>query len=274
MKDVILITGASSGIGFDTARKLSCQGHIVYAAARRVELMEALREFGVHVLRMDVTLEESMQEAVNTVLQEQGRIDVLVNNAGYGYFGPIESVSMAEARRQMEVNVFGLARLAQLVLPVMREHKRGRIVNVASVAGRICLAYGGWYHVSKYSVEAFSDALRIEAKPFGIDVVLIEPSAIKTDWGIIAADHLEESSRGTVYEASAGREADIMHWAYRSNLFSGPEAVTKSICRAVNSRHPRCRYNPGRGAGLLLFSHAILPARWWDALNRAAVKAR
>lgn len=270
-KKVILITGASSGIGYNTAKELALQGHTVYAAARRTEMMEPLKELGVCTMAMDVTREDTMAAGVQKVLEEQGRIDVLVNNAGYGYFGAIETVSMEEARRQIEVNVFGLARLTQLVLPHMRASHGGRIINTASVAGRICLAYGGWYHVSKYSVEAFSDALRIEAKPFGIDVVLIEPGAIRTDWGIIAADHLLESSKGTVYEESAGREAALMHRYYRSGLFSGPEAVTRCICRAVNSRRPRCRYNPGRGAGLLLFWHAILPARVWDAVNRIAV---
>lgn len=274
MSKVIIITGASSGIGFDSAMTLARQGHTVYAAARRTNLMEPLRQYGVKILEMDVTKDETIQSAVDTVMENEGRIDVVVNNAGYGYFGAIETVSMEEARRQVEVNVFGLASLSKKVLPIMREQHSGRIVNIASVAGRICLAYGGWYHVSKYAVEAFSDALRIEAKPFGIDVVLIEPGAIHTDWGIIAADHLVESSKGTVYEPSAAREASLMYYAYRSNLFSGPSAVTKCISRAVNSRRPRCRYNPGRGAGMLLFWHAILPARAWDALNRMAVKMK
>ena len=274
MSKVIIITGASSGIGFDSARTLAQQGHVVYAAARRTNLMEPLKQYGVRILEMDVTKDETIQNAVDTVMKNEGRIDVVVNNAGYGYFGAIETVSMEEARRQVEVNVFGLASLSKKVLPIMRKQHSGRIINIASVAGRICLAYGGWYHVSKYAVEAFSDALRIEAKPFGIDVVLIEPGAIHTDWGIIAADHLVESSKGTVYEPSAAREASLMYYAYRSKLFSGPSAVTKCISRAVNSRRPRCRYNPGRGAGMLLFWHAILPARAWDALNRMAVKIK
>lgn len=274
MNKVIIITGASSGIGFDSAMTLARQGHTVYAAARRTNLMEPLKQYGVKVLEMDVTREDTIQACVDTVMENEGRIDVVVNNAGYGYFGAIETVSMEEARRQVEVNVFGLASLSKKVLPIMRAQHSGRIVNIASVAGRLCLAYGGWYHVSKYAVEAFSDALRIEAKPFGIDVVLIEPGAIHTDWGIIAADHLVESSKGTVYEESASREAKLMYYAYRSKLFSGPSAVTKCISRAVNSRRPRCRYNPGRGAGMLLFWHAILPARAWDALNRMAVKMK
>lgn len=269
---VILITGGSSGIGFDSAKTLASQGHIVYAAARRVEKMEPLKEFGIHIISMDVTNDESMTSGVETVLKEQGRIDILVNNAGFGYFGAIENVTIEEAKRQLEVNVFGLARLTQLVLPCMRERRSGRIINVSSVAGRIVLAYGGWYHVSKFAVEALSDSLRIEAKPFGIDVVLIEPSGIKTNWGLIAADNLEESSAGTAYEATANSEAKLMRFAYQSNYLSKANAVTKTICKAANARRPRLRYKPGLGANTLLLMHGILPARWWDALNRMAIK--
>jgi len=265
---VILITGGSSGIGFDSARKLASQGHIVYAAARRVELMEPLRSDGIHILSMDITKDESMETGIKTILDKQGRIDVLVNNAGYGYFGAIENVSIEEAKRQLEVNVFGLARLIQLVLPTMRAQKAGRIVNISSVAGKVVIANGGWYNVSKFSVEALSDALRMEVKQFGIDVVLIEPSGIKTDWGIIAADHLEECSKGTAYEKPAVNEARLMRFAYQSNLLSGVNRVTNAICKAVNARRPRLRYKPGLGANTLILMHRILPSRWWDSLNR------
>ena len=274
MGQVILLTGASSGIGFDAAATLARQGHRVYAAARRVERMEPLKELGVVPLRMDVTDEASMEAGVRTVLEAEGRIDVLVNNAGYGYFGAIENVSMEEARRQQEVNVFGLARLCQLVIPSMRKQGSGRIVNTASVAGKSVLYFGGWYHVSKYSVEALSDALRMELKPFGIDVVIIEPGGIKTDWGHIAADHLAESSKGTPYEAEGLREAQTMHKAYSMRLLSKPSVVTRAISKAVNSRRPRARYRVGFGAGILVFLHTILPARWWDALFRLGGKIK
>ena len=271
---VILITGASSGIGFDAAAMLARQGHRVYAAARRVERMEPLKELGVVPLRMDVTDEASMEAGVRMVLEAEGRIDVLVNNAGYGYFGAIENVPMEEARRQQEVNVFGLARLCQLVLPSMREQGSGRIVNTASVAGKTVLYFGGWYHVSKFSVEALSDALRMELKPFGIDVSMIEPGGIRTDWGIIAADHLAESSKGTPYETEALREAETMRKAYTIRLLSKPAVVARAISRAVNSRRPRARYRVGFGAHTLVFLHTILPARWWDALLRLGGKIK
>ena len=274
MTKVILVTGASSGIGYDAAQALAAQGHRVYAAARRVERMEPLKADGIVPLKMDVTDENSMREGVQAILEAEGRIDALVNNAGYGYFGAIENVPLEEARRQLEVNVFGLARLCQLVLPSMRKQGSGRIVNISSVAGKTVLYFGGWYHVSKYSVEALSDALRMEVKPFGIDVALIEPGGIRTNWGIIAADHLAESSKGTPYEAEGLRESETMRKAYSMRLLSKPSVVTRAISKAVNSRHPRTRYRVGFGAGTLVFFHSILPDRWWDALFRLGGKIK
>ena len=270
-KEVILITGASSGIGYETASALARQGHKVYAAARRVERMEPLKAEGVVPIGMDVTDEQSMAVGVQSILDAEGRIDVLVNNAGYGFFGAIETVPMAEARRQLEVNIFGLARLCQLVLPTMRKQGSGRIINTSSVAGKATMHFGGWYNVSKYAVEAFSDALRMEMHPFGIDVVLIEPGGIKTDWGLIAADHLAESSKGSVYERDGQREAHIMRLGYESNLMSKPRVVTRAICRAVNSRRPRVRYRIGRASTAIVWLHSLLPARWWDRMNRLLV---
>lgn len=264
---VILITGASSGIGYDSALALASQGHKVYAAARRMERMEPLREKGVVTLHLDITDDASLAACVRSLIEAEGRIDVLVNNAGYGYLGAIENVPMEEARRQMEVNLFGLARLTQTVLPYMREQHAGRIINVSSVAGKAVIPFGGWYNVSKFAVEAFSDALRMESRNFGIQVCIIEPSGIKTDWGMIAADNLETSSKGSAYEAKAMQMSGMLRWAYSTNLLSGPDRVTHSIVRAVNARRPRTRYRPGMGALTIIGLHAILPARWWDALT-------
>ena len=271
---VILITGASSGIGYDAAQTLARQGHKVYAAARRTELMEPLKADGIMPLSLDVTNEESMQRCVQAVLDKEGRIDVLVNNAGYGWFGAIETTPMEEARRQLEVNVFGLSRMCQLVLPAMRRQGCGRIINTASIAGKMVLLYGGWYNVSKFSVEALSDALRMEVKPFGIDVSIIEPGGIKTDWGIIAARHLRESSAGTPYEASATTEADTLHKAYSGPWLSSPRVITRAISRAVNSRRPKTRYRTGRFAHVGVFFHWLLPSRWWDAVMHGFSKIK
>lgn len=271
---VILITGASSGIGYGAAETLAKQGHHVYAAARRVERMKPLKEFGVNILKMDVTDEDSMKQGVEAVFQAEGRIDVLVNNAGYGYFGAIENVSLEEARRQVEVNVFGLARLTQLVLPIMRVQGSGRIINTSSIAGKMVIYLGGWYNVTKYAVEAFSDALRMEVKPFGIDVVKIEPGAIKTDWGIIAARNLKESSEGTAYEATGKNWANTMTWYYHSKMLSSPNVVTRAISRAVNRRRPRVCYRVGLYSFSGVFFHQIMPARWWDAMMRKSGKIK
>ena len=273
-KKVILITGASSGIGYDSAIALAKQGHKVYAAARRVEKMEPLKEFGIIPISLDVTDDNSMQECVKSVLDAENRIDVLINNAGYGYFGAIENVTMAEARRQVEVNVFGLARMCQLVLPIMRKQGSGRIINTSSVAGRAVLPFGGWYHVSKYSVEALSDALRMEMKPFGIDVVMIEPGGIRTAWGHIAADNLAESSKGTPYESAAMNEAAMLHLAYDSKWMSSPKVVARAMSKAVNRRHPRARYRIGAFSGTIVFFHWLLPAKWWDAMMRRLARVK
>ena len=156
----------------------------------------------------------------------------------------------------------------------MRKQGSGRIINTSSVAGKAVMYYGGWYNVTKYSVEAFSDALRIEAQPFGIKVVMIEPGGIKTEWGHIAADHLSESSKGTPYEATAQLEAENLHKAYRSRLLSEPSVVAKAISRAVNSRRPRARYRVGAFAHTIVFFHWLLPTRWWDGLMRLLGKIK
>ena len=169
MKKVILLTGASSGIGYQTAESLEKEGHIVYGAARRTEKMETLKQFGVKPIYLDVTDEESIKSAIDTIIGNEGRIDVLINNAGYGSYGVIKDVEISEAKMQFEVNLFGLARLVQLVFPHMRKQKSGRIINVSSMGGRMTSYFGGWYHATKYALEAFSDALRMEVADFGID---------------------------------------------------------------------------------------------------------
>jgi len=263
---VIIITGASSGIGYSTAEYLAKQGHIVYGAARRTDKMESLRKSGVTPLKMDVTDEASIKEAVAEVIKQEGRIDVLVNNAGYGSYGAIEDVTLSEARQQFEVNVFGLAAVTKEVLPYMRKQKSGRIINTSSMGGRVTTYFGAWYHATKYAVEAFSDALRMEVGEFGIKVSLIEPGGIKTPWGNIAADHLAESAKGGAYEAKALKAAEGMRRQYAGNMMSKPIVISKAISRAVNSRCPKTRYLIGFGAKPIVLLHSIIPARWFDFL--------
>lgn len=266
---VILITGASSGIGFEAARILAQQGHKVYGAARRIERMDALREYGVVPLSLDVTSDTSAQEVVSKIIESEGRIDVLVNNAGYGELGPMETTSLADAQRQLDVNVVGLARMTQQVLPHMRGQHSGRIVNVASVAGHITFNFAGWYNASKYAVEALSDATRMEVRPYGIRVAIVEPGGVFSDWGIIAADHLRKASEGTAYAERAGRMANVFDMMYRRNPFKLMTSTTraaKHVCRAATSRCPKTRYAFGIGNASMRFLHTILPARWFDAI--------
>ena len=263
MAKVVLVTGASSGIGAAAAKALAARGCVVYGAARRVNLIPA----GVIPLGMDMTDPESVSVAVGRIISEQGRIDILVNNAGYGYFGPVETVPPEEARRQLEVNLFGLSELTAAVLPCMRQNGSGRVVNVASVAGKAAFRFGGWYNVSKFALEAYSDALRMEVRGFGITVSVIEPGVIGTDWGGIAADHLVESTAGTPYEKEGAVMAANMRRGYSmKRLASGPEVVSRAIVRACCSRRPRVRYRVGRFARAIVFLHGLLPARWWDSL--------
>ena len=268
MKKVILLTGASSGIGYQTAESLAKEGHIVYGAARRTEKMETLKQFGVKPIYLDVTDEESIKSAIDTIIRNEGRIDVLINNAGYGSFGAVEDVEINEARRQFEVNLFGLARLVQLVLPHMRKQKEGRIINVSSMGGRLTTYFGAWYHATKYALEAFSDALRMEVADFGIDVSLIEPGGIKTEWGIIAANKLANSAKGGAYEKEAMKTAKGMKKQYSGNLLSNPIVITKAISKAVNSNRPKARYLIGFMAKPLVFLHTILPTKVFDKIMK------
>lgn len=265
-----LVTGASSGIGEDTARKLQALGYIVYGAARRTDRLQTLASDGIRPLAMDVTDDASMTAGVNRILEETGRIDVLVNNAGYGSYGAIEDVPIDEARRQFEVNVFGLARLTQLVTPHMRAQGSGTIINISSIGGRLTTPLGGWYHATKYAVEALSDALRIELAPFGIDVVVVEPGAIRTAWWSIAADHLEATAESSAYAAQIRAVAGAMRSESNQRRFSPPVVIARTVGKIVTARRPRTRYAVGFMAGPLIAARRVLPDRTFDHLISAA----
>jgi NAD(P)-dependent dehydrogenase (short-subunit alcohol dehydrogenase family) len=262
---VAIVTGASSGIGAAVARRLNASGHIVYAVARRLELMAPLAEDGVVPVRLDITDDGALTALVSRVIAETGRIDVLVNNAGYGALGAIEDVSLAEARRQFDVNLFGLARLTQLVLPHMRDQRGGRIINMSSMGGKIHVPLGGWYHATKFAVEGFSDALRLEVAPFGIHVVVIEPGAIDTEWHGVAADNLLTTSGAGAYADQATAVAKILA---AGGLGSSPEVIADAVDRAVRARRPRSRYAVGLGAKPVLLIRRVLPDKVFDRLVR------
>jgi NAD(P)-dependent dehydrogenase (short-subunit alcohol dehydrogenase family) len=265
---VALVTGASSGIGASAARKLHGLGYVAYGAARRVDRMKDLADAGIEVLGMDVTDQESMAEGVRQILDAHGRIDVLVNNAGYGSYGAVEDVPLAEARAQFEVNVFGAAALIQLVTPHMRAQGSGRIINITSMGGKITTPFGGWYHGTKFALEALSDSLRSELRPFGIDVVVIEPGGIRTEWGGIAADNLVKTSGEGDYAKPVARMARQLG---REGLGSDPKVIASAIARASTARRPRTRYAVGFGAKPAIFLHWLLPDRAWDGLLRLGI---
>jgi NAD(P)-dependent dehydrogenase (short-subunit alcohol dehydrogenase family) len=269
---VAFVTGSSTGIGFETAKKLSSNGFIVYAGARRVDRMEPLKSMGIHVLALDVTDEESMRAAVGHVLAEHGRVDVLVNNAGYGSFGALEDVDLAEGRRQFEVNVFGLARMTQLVLPAMRTSGRGRIINVSSIGGKFYEPLGAWYHATKFAVEGMSDALRLELKPHGISVSIIEPASTVSEWGGIAAEGLLATSGTGPYAPQARGMAGARASTERAATSTPPEVIAGAILHAASSPRPRTRYPVGRGARAILTLRRILPDRLFDPVVMLVLK--
>lgn len=262
---VAIVTGASSGIGAAAARRLHDRGYIVYAAARRIVRMAPLAEAGIRAIRVDVTDDASLTAFVSQIVSETGRVDLLVNNAGYGSLGALEEVPMAEARRQFDVNLFGLARLVQLVVPHMREQREGRIINVSSIGGRIHLPLCGWYHATKFAVEGFSDTLRMELAPFGIRVIVIEPGAIDTEWHGVAGDNLTATSGQGAYGRQA---AALVKLLSAGGLTSRPEVIGDAIVRAAQARRPRTRYRVGLGAKPVLLARWALPDKTFDRMIR------
>jgi NADP-dependent 3-hydroxy acid dehydrogenase YdfG len=266
MTSPILITGCSTGLGRAAAFALLKRGHTVYATARNIGSLADLEAAGAHTLALDVTDEESMAAAVAAVEADHGAVGTLINNAGYSQAGPVEMVSIEQARAQFDTNVFGLARMTQLVLPGMRAAGRGRIINVSSMGGRMVLPVGGWYHSTKYAIEALSDALRVEVRPFGISVVILEPGAIKTEFDATAATNSVPNS-DSPYAALEANNARVFAGAY-GPLAASARHGAKIYVRAVEARMPRHRYLNTAGARLAVHSRHVLGSRFWDLLMR------
>jgi NAD(P)-dependent dehydrogenase (short-subunit alcohol dehydrogenase family) len=262
MKKTAIVTGASSGIGAATVEQLLKDGWTVFACARRVDKMVSLEAKGAITLDLDVTKDESMRSMVENVIRQSTRIDALINNAGYGSYGALEDVPIEEGRYQFEVNVFGLARLTQLVLPYMRAQSTGKIVNITSIGGKIHEPLGSWYHATKFAVEGMSDCLRMEVKPFGIDVIIIEPGGIKTEWSGIAQQKVMEVSGTTVYQDQAKQRAGMLAYADRSS--SDPTVIATVISEALRARKPKTRYAAGSGAFVILLLRRMLSDRGFD----------
>jgi NAD(P)-dependent dehydrogenase (short-subunit alcohol dehydrogenase family) len=273
----VLITGCSTGIGRATAVHLAGAGWTVYATARRIKTVNDLADRGCRPLQVDVCDEASMRRAVETVLEAEGAVGVLINNAGYGLEAPVEETPIDELRREFETNLFGPTLLTQLVLPGMRQQGWGKVVNVSSVGGRITIPGGGAYHASKHALEAMSDALRFEVRGFGVDVVLIEPGAIRSRWLDTAVDGLRQRrTPGSPYVEFQDAVAARLRGAHEGVLAlaaAGPEKVALVVERAISTSRPRTRYPVPRAARLFIAGRRWIPDRVWDAYMRRLLPA-
>jgi NAD(P)-dependent dehydrogenase (short-subunit alcohol dehydrogenase family) len=270
MKTVI-ITGCSSGIGQATAARLGRRDDwTVYATARRPETLAELKSAGCRTLALDVTDEASMVAAVDAVIAESGRIDALVNNAGYSHSGATETLDIDDVRRQFETNVFGLLRLSQLVLPTMRAQRAGRIVNISSMGGKLVFPGGGAYHATKFAVEAFSDALRFEVAGFGVKVVLIEPGLITTnfDQAAVGSMDLEDDGPYADFNRAVASATVDTYKGPMKRLGGPPDAVAKVIEKALDARRPRTRYTVTPSAKMALTTRGLMTDKMWDRAMR------
>lgn len=266
--DPVLITGCSTGIGRAAAELLLRAGHAIYATARKPETLSDLAALGARVTALDVTDEDSMRAAVDLVVGEHGRVGTLINNAGYGEYGSIEETDLDKVRAMFETNVFGLARMTQLVLPSMREAGRGRIINIGSMGGRFTFPLGGYYHATKHAVEALSDALRNEVRGFGIDVVLIEPGITRSNFeATIAESDGLESRAGSPYAVMRKKVSRANANGYANTAMSASaEAVAQVLLKAVEAERPRARYLLTPAAKALLAAKTVGGDRTFDAI--------
>ncbi|MDX6664621.1 MAG: hypothetical protein QOG68_827 [Solirubrobacteraceae bacterium] len=264
----VLITGCSTGIGRATAERLAAKGHTVYATARRPESIADLEAKGCKTLALDVCDEASMQAAVDHVVAAEGAVGVLVNNAGYSQSGALETLPMDDVRRQFDTNVYGLLRMAQLCLPGMRDQHWGRIVNMSSMGANFVFPGGGIYHATKYAVDALSDALRFEVQGFGVDVVIVQPGLITTEFGDTAAAGTPSEDGGAYagFNAAVAKATKEAYEGPLAKLGAGPEAVAKVVERAITARRPRIRYRVTASAKVLLNLRRLMTARMWDRM--------
>ncbi len=272
MKKVVLITGASSGMGKVTAKKLIGEGYKVYTVARRLDAMDDIKRLGGYPLQMDVSREEDIRHVVDEIISREGRIDVLWNNAGFGLYGSVEDVPMAEARKQMEVNLFGLAAVTQAVVPYMRKEGKGLIINTSSVGGKVYFPMGAWYHASKHAVEGLSDCLRLELKPFGIDVVVLEPGFIATEFGKVLIANFEKLPKDSAY-------SDMMRAIIAQTLKteaggnnSQPEVIATAVSKIIKAKKPKTRYRVGKFATSMILMRSLLSDELFDKVVTSQIK--
>ncbi|MCV6639301.1 oxidoreductase [Candidatus Albibeggiatoa sp. nov. NOAA] len=260
---VALVTGASAGMGKDFAKALLSEGLTVYTVARRIDKMADLEKLGAIPLKMDITQENEVKAVIETIAQQHGGVDILVNNAGFGMYGAMEDTTIDDARYQFEVNMFGLARLTQLVLPYMREKRAGKIINITSIGGKIYSPLGSWYHATKHALEGWSDCLRVELKQFDIDVVIIEPGGIRTEFSDVLLQPLLDRSGSGVYSQMTHQLANKLKEL--NSQLSKPEVITRLVLKAVRAKKPKTRYAAGKFATSLLFMRKWFSDRMFDS---------
>lgn len=271
-KLIIVITGASAGMGKSHAFSLLKKGHVVYGLARRTDQMQDLVAAGGKAIAMDITDEAQITSAIEQIINEQGRIDVLINNAGYAVYGPVEEVPLDVARRQFEVNMFGLASITQKVLPHMRAQKQGRIINISSMGGKIYTPLGAWYHATKHALEGWSDCLRLEVADFGIDVVIIEPGGIETEFTQVYEQNLQGNKTDGPYSSLLQALEKMTAEMMKKNMLSKPDVITDLIDKAVHSKKPKIRYVAGAFAKPALFIRKYFGDRIYDKIAMAGIK--
>lgn len=270
-KKVILITGASSGMGKESAKALIQKGHVVYAVARRIDQMQDLKDMGGYPMQMDVTSERDIQEVVDTIIRKEGKIDVLWNNAGYGLYGAVEDVPVEEARKQFEVNLFGLAAITQKVLPHMRRINSGTIINTSSMGGKMYTPMGAWYHASKHAVEGFSDCLRLELEAYKINVVVLEPGIIITEFGEVMLKNISRFSAGGAYSGLTQKLVNATQKMYDKGQGSKTNVISETIVRIVESTKPKTRYRVGLWAKPMVWMRIYLGDRIFDRIVMSQV---
>lgn len=269
----VLVTGASSGIGKSIAKQLVKENYKVFVAARRIELMQDLVELGATAIKMDITSEQDIKAAMEQIKTSAEGIDILINNAGYAIYGAVEDTSIEDARRQFEVNIFGLAAVTQAVLPYMRSKKAGTIVNMSSMGGKIYTPLGAWYHATKHALEGWSDCLRLELQPFGIDVIIIEPGGILTEFADVLTEPMMNRSGNSVYSEMAKSVRNSTSEMYKegSNL-PKPQIIANLVSKALKSNKPKTRYSAGYMAKPLLFMRWLLSDKMFDSIMRSQLK--
>ncbi|MEK6596632.1 MAG: SDR family NAD(P)-dependent oxidoreductase [Pseudomonadota bacterium] len=257
---IALVTGASSGIGRATAELLAKNGFYVFAVARRKDRLEQIRSDNIEPIPLDVTDAGAITAAIEHIVTTKGRIDVLINNAGFGQLGAVECVSMEAAHHQFEVNVFGYARFMQAVLPYMREQKSGRIVNISSILGKIALPGFGWYAASKHAVEALSESLRGEAKAFGIDVTVIAPGLIRTEFAAKQFELLKTVEHPLAYQKII---RGLHHLLAGEPEAPDPEIIARAVVKAVTKPVPPVRHALPWDSKTAVIARWLLGARFF-----------